>query len=287
MRTVTYLTRRSALRRGSMGVVGSVLLARAQWAEAAELPLVRWVSLSHPRLPAAFDGFRIAQIADVHAGAFMPPERLVRVRELVDALEPDIVVFTGDQLDRRDVDAEIFVHGFAGLQAPLGTFGALGNHDHVVGRDLAISALEAVGAVPLVNSAVLLEQGSGKVLLAGVDDIEAQPPHAPDFDVVARDDADLRILLCHQPNGWTSARVAGAEITLSGHTHGGQITIPSRGLNVARLHTPYVAGPYRKSEFLLHVSRGVGVGALPVRFGALPEVDLITLERGLASAVAV
>ncbi|MGE5235836.1 MAG: metallophosphoesterase [Acidobacteriota bacterium] len=287
MKTVTYLTRRSALRRGSMGVVGSLLLARAQWADAVELPLVRWVRLAHPRLPPAFDGLRIAQIADVHAGTFMPAERLTRVRELVESLDPDLVVFTGDQLDRRDVDAEIFVHGFAGLQAPMGVFGVLGNHDHVAGRELSVAALQAVGAVPLVNDAVVIEQGPARIILAGVDDIDADPPNAPDFDVVNRHEADLRVLLCHQPNGWPAARVAGADITLSGHTHGGQITIPSRGLNVARLHTPFVAGPYRKGDYLLHVSRGIGVGAVPVRFGAMPEVDLITIERGPVSAAAV
>lgn len=287
MRTVTYLTRRNVLHRGSLGIVGGALLARSQWADEAELPHVRWVSLSHPRVPKAFDGFRIAQISDVHAGAFMPPERLERVRELVTLLHPDLIVFTGDQLDRRDVDADIFVHGFAGISAPLGTYGILGNHDQLAGRALALAALEAVGVRPLVNDSVVLERDGEKVLLAGVDDLDALPPHAPDFRAVGSGHADLRLLLCHQPNGWAEGCAAGADITLSGHTHGGQIAIPSRLLNPARLQTPWVAGPYRKHDRLLYVSRGVGVGAVPLRFGAMPEVDLITLERGTAAPTSI
>lgn len=279
MKTVTYLTRRSILSRGAFATVGSAVLARATWThDDDDYPLVRWVTLAHPGLPATFDGVRIAQVSDVHAGAFMPTERLDAVRGLVEALAPDLVVYTGDQLDRRAVDAELFVHGFAGLTAPLGAFGVLGNHDHIASEELAVAALDAVGATPLVNAAVVLERAGGKLLLAGVDDLDS--PAGADFEVVRRHQADFRILLCHQPRGWARARRAGAEITLAGHTHGGQIAFPSRGVNLARLSTRYIAGPYANGGHLLFVSRGIGVGAVPVRYGSPPEVDLITLRRG-------
>ncbi len=287
MRTVTYLTRRNAPRRGALSRVGNALLARSRWASPADLPLVRWATLTHPRLPGPFHGLRIAQIADVHAGAFMPPDRLARVRDLVTQLEPDLIVFTGDQLDRREVDAESFVHGFAGLEAPIGMFGVLGNHDHLAGSALALAAMEAVGITPLVNDAVMVDREDASLTIAGVDDLDALPPAAPDFRAVHRFPGQFRLLLCHQPNGWPQARLAGAEITLAGHTHGGQITIPSRGLNVARLRTPFVAGPYWRRDQLLYVSRGVGVGAVPLRFGSLPEVDLITLQHGPIGGVSV
>ena len=280
MKTVTYLTRRNLLKRGSMALVGGRILARSGWVEATDLPMVRRVTLVHPRLPSAFDGLRIAQVADVHAGVFMPPERLARVRSLVEALSPDLVVFTGDQLDRRHVDADFFVHGFAGINAPLGAFGILGNHDHLSGPKLALAAMEAVGVTPLVNQSATLERGASRVLLAGVDDLDAAPGWGPDFAAAHRGEADFRILLCHQPNGWRAGRAAGANVTLAGHTHGGQIAVPSRGLNLARLSTPYIAGAYQKAGELLYVSRGIGVGAVPLRFGVPPEVDLITLQRG-------
>jgi hypothetical protein len=281
MRAITYLTtRRNLIHKGTFALVGGAILGRSGWLEATELPLLKSVWLSHPALPKAFDGLRIAQVADVHAGAFMPPERLARVRELVERLVPDLVVFTGDQLDRREVDAEIFVHGFAGISAPMGVFGILGNHDHLAGGELAVRALEAVGATPLVNQTAVLQRRRSQLLLAGVDDLDAPPGSGPDYSVLASTPADFRLLLCHQPNGWVAGRLAGAEITLSGHTHGGQIALPTRGVNLARLGTRYIAGPYHRGDAVLYVSRGVGVGAVPLRFGSPPEVDLITLRCG-------
>jgi predicted MPP superfamily phosphohydrolase len=285
MKTITYITRRNILKKGAMAFAAGGFLARSGWAEATELPMVRRVTLAHPMLPPAFDGLRVVQVADVHAGMFMPPERLARVRSLVEGLAPDLVVFTGDQLDRRQVDADFFVHGFAGIDAPLGAFGVLGNHDHLAGPHLAVAAMEAVGVTPLVNRSAALERGGSRILLAGVDDLDAAPGWGPDFAAAHGAGADFRILLCHQPNGWRAGRAAGANITLAGHTHGGQIAVPSRGLNLARLTTAYVAGPYQKAGQLLYVSRGIGVGAVPLRFGVPPEVDLITLRRGpLATA---
>lgn len=286
MRAVTYLTRRSLIHKGAFAAVGGALLGRSGWLEATELPLLRRVSLVHPSLPRPFEGLRIAQVADVHAGVFMPPERMASVRSLVESLQPDIVVFTGDQLDRRDVDADLFVHGFAGIGAPLGVFGILGNHDHLAGAELATGAMTAVGITPLVNQTAVIQRNRARLMIAGVDDLDAAGGAGPDFSVLGSRHADLRLLLCHQPNGWHAGRLAGADITLSGHTHGGQIAFPSRGVNVARLGTPFIAGPYRRDEALLYVSRGVGVGAVPLRLGSPPEVDLITLHRGPDAAFA-
>jgi len=273
------------IQRGAFALMGGSLLSRAGWLEASELPLVKRVHLFHPALPASFNGLRIAQVSDIHAGAFMPPERLARVRDLVRGMAPDLVVFTGDQLDRREVDAEIFVHGLAGIDAPLGVFGVLGNHDHQAGPQLALTALEAIGVVPLVNQAAILERDGAQILLAGVDDFEASPGWGPDYSVLSRLPADFRLLLCHQPRGWRRGRLAGAHLTLAGHTHGGQIAFPTRGLNVARLSTPYVAGPYIRRGASLYVSRGVGVGAVPLRFGVPPEIALITLWRRPLAAI--
>lgn len=284
MRTVSYLSESNFPHhlRGKRFPSQILRTVRSRWHAESELPLVRIVTLRHPQLPEPFDGLRLAQVSDVHAGNYMPPARLTRVRELVEALGPDLVVFTGDQLDRRDVDADIFVHGFAGLDAPLGLYGVLGNHDHMAGAQLAIEALTAVGITPLVNGAALLERGSARLLVAGVDDLDAPPGWGPQYSVVRRTQADFRLLLCHQPNGWPQGAAQGAEITLSGHTHGGQITHPSGRLNLARLATPFVVGPYLRGDAILFVSRGVGVsGLLPMRYGSPPEIDLITLRRGL------
>ncbi|NWG00357.1 MAG: metallophosphoesterase [Thermoanaerobaculaceae bacterium] len=282
MKTVAYLSR-SPWKRRAFDAVGNAVLARTLWlSEEEAYPLVRWTTLSHPSLPSPFDGVRIAQVSDVHAGAFMPWGRLDQVRRLVETLAPDLVVYTGDQLDRRAVDAELFVSGFAGLAAPLGVFGVLGNHDHLASAQLGVAALDAVGATPLVNAAAVLQRDGATLLVAGVDDLDS--PEGADFSVLGRFHADFRLLLCHQPRGWVRARRAGADITLAGHTHGGQIAFPSREINLARLSTRFISGPYRHREHLLYVSRGIGVGAVPIRYGSPPEVDLITLRRGPVSS---
>ncbi|NCO68959.1 MAG: metallophosphoesterase [Acidobacteria bacterium] len=283
MQTVNYLTRRSMVRHGALALVGGALLTRAGWIEASDLPLVRRINLWHPALPASFDGLRIVQISDVHAGLFMPSERLTRVRDLAEELRPDLIVFTGDQLDRREVDANLFVHGLAGIHAPLGVFGILGNHDHLAGAALATAAIEAIDATPLVNHTAVLERDGARIGLVGLDDLDS--PDGADFASIGSTPADFRLVLCHQPRGWRRVRAAGGHVTLAGHTHGGQIAFPSQGVNLARLQGPYVAGPYLRPGAALYVSRGIGVGAVPLRLGAPPEIDLVTLRRGSLAAI--
>jgi predicted MPP superfamily phosphohydrolase len=204
------------------------------------------------------------------------------VRRLAADLGPDLIVFTGDQLDRRRSDADRFVAGYSGFEAPLGVWGVLGNHDHATDPDLAVWALKKAGIGPLVNRSVTFTRGGSTLALTGVDDLDSVSG-APDFTEITRQRDAFRICLCHQPNGWHRAVQAGAHLTLSGHTHGGQIALTTRYLNMARLGTRYIAGPYRREDAFLYVSRGIGVGALPVRFGAPPEIDLITLRSAATS----
>jgi predicted MPP superfamily phosphohydrolase len=243
-----------------------------------ELPEVHELTLTLPQLPPEWDGLRIAQVSDVHAGPYMPAARMQRIRDQVMQLEPDLVVFTGDQLDRRPDDARRFISGFEGIDAPLGVYGVLGNHDHQAGSSIATSAMEAAGIRPLVNETAVLARGSARLAIAGVDDVSAPFPHRPDFSILHRHPDAYRLCLCHQPRAWPDADAAGAHLTLSGHTHGGQIALTRRNINVARLQGRFIVGPYRREDSFLFVSRGVGVGAVPVRFGAPSEVDLLTLR---------
>ena len=253
-----------------------------------ELPEVHDLTLTLPQLPPAWDGLRIAQVSDVHAGRYMTWTRMRRIRDLIMQLDADLVVFTGDQLDRRPDDADQFVDGFRGIDAPLGVYGILGNHDHQAGASLAASALEQAGIAPLVNAGSTLNRRGARLALVGVDDLSAPFPNQPDFSVLRRYPDAYRVCLCHQPRGWPEADASGAHLTLSGHTHGGQIAFTRRNLNVARLQGRFIVGPYRREDSFLFVSRGVGVGAVPVRFGAPSEIDLLTLrsERVVAAELA-
>ena len=273
------LTRRRFLKLSSLGAAASVGLGATGLAEASQLPSLRPVTLELPDLPAEWDGLVIAQVSDVHAGRHMPARRIRQVRDLVMSTPADLVVFTGDQLDRRPPDAEAFADGFSGISAPLGVYGILGNHDHYVPASLAVSALVRAGVTPLVNDSRVLHRRGSSLALVGVEDLQASGDRRPDFAVLRRHPGAFRICLCHQPQGWQAALAAGAHLTLAGHTHGGQIALPSRSLNVARLHSRYIAGAYRRDDSLLWVSRGIGVGAMPLRVGAPPEIDIITLRR--------
>ena len=281
------LTRRNFLKNASLTAASTLGFTGYGFANALDLPGIRRQRLDLPNLPAAWDGLRILQISDVHAGPYMDANRMARLRDMAHRLDPDLIVFTGDQMDRRLSDADLFVEGFSGISAPMGAWGVLGNHDHFIDPDRSEWALEVAGIRPLVNSAVTFERSGATLALVGVEDLQARDGRVPDFSILERYPTSFRICLCHQPQGWRDAAAAGAHLTISGHTHGGQIALTGRNLNVARFSTRYIAGPYRRDEAFLYVSRGVGVGAVPVRVGAPPEIDLLTLRKAaLADRVA-
>ena len=279
----TLLTRRKFLKSASLTAAGTFGFAGYGFSNALDLPGVSQRRLDLPNLPTEWEGLRILQISDVHAGPYMDADRMMRMRDMAGRLDPDVIVFTGDQMDRRDSDADIFAQGFSGISAPMGVWGILGNHDHFIDPKRSEWALEAAGIQPLVNSAVTFERSGASLALIGIEDLQARNGREPDFSVLEKYPTSFRICLCHQPQGWHQAAAAGAHLTLSGHTHGGQIALTGRNLNVARFSTLYIAGPYRREEAFLHVSRGVGVGAVPVRVGAPPEIDLLTLHSTAAS----
>jgi len=191
----------------------------------------------------------------------MGVERMARMRKMAMKLDPDLIVFTGDQMDRRSSDAELFVRGFRGIEAPLGVWGILGNHDHFIDPERSEWALEAAGIQPLVNRGVALDREGSTLALVGVDDLQARGGRYPDFSVLNTYPTSFRICLCHQPQGWHQALAAGAHLTLAGHTHGGQIALTGRNLNVARFSTRYIAGPYRPPEIDLLTLRSTAAGA--------------------------
>ena len=278
------LTRRRFLKSASLTAASTFGFAGYGFSNALDLPGVRRRRLDLPGLPLEWEGLSILQISDVHAGPYMDVDRMMRIRDMAARLNPDIIVFTGDQMDRRDSDAELFARGFAGISAPMGVWGILGNHDHFIDPRRSEWALETAGIQPLVNNAVTFDRSGASLALIGIEDLQARDGRAPDFSVIKKYPTSFRICLCHQPQGWRQAVAAGAHLTISGHTHGGQIALTGRNLNVARFSTRYVAGPYRREEAFLYVSRGVGVGAVPVRVGAPPEIDLLTLRSGAVTA---
>jgi len=215
MRTVNYLTRRGMLRQ-ERSACSAACCSRAR--AGSRRPSCRWSAASRcstPALPAAFDGLRLVQIADVHAGVFMPPDRLARVRDLARRLEPELVVFTGDQLDRRQVDAEIFVHGFAGLDAPLGVYGILGNHDHLAAARWRPPRSRR--SAPSRSSTAASSSSAPAPACCSPASTTTTPTTSPGPTSACSPGTtpDFRLLLCHRPHGWDAAVAAGADVTLA------------------------------------------------------------------------
>jgi uncharacterized protein len=243
-----------------------------------------------PRLPRAFEGFRIAQLSDIHIGPFMSAEEIRKYVAIANALKPDLTVLTGDFVTWDSSTQEAVVDALSGLRAPFGIFGCLGNHDAWTGVQDSITALFARAGIRILRQqrAAISTQGE-ELNLLGVDfqthrRMGPSMP-APRFligveDLMAQD--RVNILLSHNPNTFDRAAELGIDLSLAGHTHGGQLALEfiSPELAPSRLVTPYVAGLFQKPGGQLYVNRGIGTIGVPIRVGAPPEITVFELIRG-------
>jgi predicted MPP superfamily phosphohydrolase len=243
------------------------------------------------RLPKAFHGFRIAQLSDIHIGPFMPAEEVRKYAAVTNELKPDLVVLTGDYINWDPSTQGALVQALAGLKAPFGVFGSLGNHEtwYEV-EDSLLRLFAARGMRILRNERVLIQAGDGALNLIGVD-FQSRTRMGPRGARVVRQYLEgaerlvrpdtINILLSHNPNAFDRAAALGIDLTLAGHTHGGQVNLefihPS--LTPGRLITDYVRGWFQKGAAQLYVNRGIGTFGIPIRFGSPPEITLFELAR--------
>lgn len=253
----------------------------------AEPGITRLV-LAFDDLPVEFDGIRLAQLSDLHVGPLVGPRTIEAWRHVVLREAPDLILLTGDVVDSRAEEAGPFLEAFKDVVAPLGRFAILGNHDYFSDPAPIWAGLEATGWRCLENRHALLTRGNAQLALFGLQDPQAAngrfrgvrfgPGPSPLTATSGIPEHAWRLGLSHRPGDWNLARLAGARLTLSGHTHGGQINLIP-GVNMARLLGPWTGGLYREGRDALYVSRGLGVVALPLRIGADPEIVVITLRR--------
>ena len=242
------------------------------------------------RLPGAFEGFRICQLSDIHIGPFMPASEIRKYVAIANALKPDLTVLTGDFVTFDAGTQQPVVEALSGLRAPFGVFGSLGNHDAWTGVEDSITELfRQVGVRILRGTNVEITAGSGSLNLIGVD-FQSHRRFGPSMpverllgnieSVIARD--RVNILLSHNPDTFDRAASLGIDLSLAGHTHGGQAALEFISPEIApsRLVTPYVAGLFHKPGSQLYVNRGIGTIGIPIRIGAPPEITLYSLTRG-------
>lgn len=259
---------------------------------------VRETDVSVPTLPAAFNGLRIVQISDIHTGTYGTDTTfLSRMVDRVNALEPDIILFTGDIVNRHSDELRPFTGVLSRLSAPLGVWGVMGNHDygdyynwenegtHRADAD-SLKALETRAGIHMLNNShVWLRAGNDSIALIGVENIGDPPfPVYGSIDEAYPDIADshFKILLSHNPAHWCDSISdkpdANIALTLAGHTHAMQVELA--GFSPAAWRYPAWGGLYTDSLGRhLYVNIGLGTVAMPARIGATPEITVINLNN--------
>lgn len=240
------------------------------------------------KLPAAFDGFRIAQISDIHLDEFTEPLFLEHVVNRVNEISPDMVLLTGDYITRGSLTFISSNHAayrcaeiLSQLKAPQ-IYAILGNHDVAVNSALVVGALNAVKIPVLVNSYIAIDRGSSRIWLGGTDDANGGHPNL-DLSIPERPDAPV-ILMVHEPDYADTVlehpRGKQVDFMLSGHSHGGQVRLPFYGpLILPPQGQKYVEGHFRLGQMQLYVNRGIGAVGLPFRFNCPPEITVHTLRQ--------
>jgi len=257
--------------------------------------------LSFSNLPAAFDGIKIVQISDLHLGSFKENfEPLEEAIQMINEIEPDYIFFTGDLVNETYTEAEPWIQVVKKLKAKRDKFSILGNHDYGWGRtsreDKVLNSQgvarinREMGFKILLNEHQILEHQGEKIGLVGVENWgwseKGWFPMKGDYKKSVEDmeEVPFKILLSHDPTHWEH-KILGREnvdLTLSGHTHGGQmgITIPGLlELSAAKLFYKRYAGLYKEDKQHLYVNRGLGFLIFPGRVGMPPEITLHTLNK--------
>ncbi len=227
-------------------------------------------------LPRPFDGLRVLFLSDVHAGPFVSATVLRETFLRLLALKPDLVLLGGDLTTVENGEFVSHREAFAVLDAPLGAFAVLGNHDHYSGQAAQLRDLiEAAGIRVLHNRSVELRRGAGRLALAGVDDTLLGEP---DLDAALAGATPPLLLLSHNPDLFFDAARRGVALMFAGHTHGGQIRIPGLPVWVRQSRFRLDEGRYRSGATELVVSRGLGAVGLPLRLACSPEAVLLRLR---------
>ena len=232
--------------------------------------------ISPPGWPPACGRLRVLLISDIHTGIFLKPEALAAIVTALMELQPDLVAVAGDLVTGHASELTPSLGALAPLaDAPLGAWCCLGNHDYFGGEpDQIRKSLDAIGLRVLKNESVRLSRGDRSVVLGGIDDLIMG---RPDWTALTAQHGPPHLLLAHNPDHFYEAVARGIPLTLSGHTHGGQIRLPHGPPIIRQSRFCLDEGVYAVRSSLLVVSRGLGSVGLPWRWGADPEAVLVDI----------
>ncbi len=281
---LSTITRRTFIAGASAAMVGGFAYAATRGRHQLELTQ-RTFAIAN--LPDAFLNFRIVQLSDIHLEEYTEAWYLEHVVAATNALNPDLVLLTGDFVSRGPLDlpyawkaAGLCAEILTGLKAPQ-RYAILGNHDVAVGAEHVVMPLREHGTPFLIDSYVAIERGYDRLWLCGTDDATTTPtlvttiPPSPNAPV---------LLMCHEPDYietlQSDPRFGDVDLMLSGHSHGGQVRLPIVGpLILPPGGRKYPEGHYRFGRTQLYVNRGIGTVGVPFRFDCPSEITHITLTR--------
>lgn len=240
---------------------------------------LREQDLMFPGLPKDLDGLRLVQLTDIHLSPFLSERELARAVDLANEARPHVALITGDLITSGADPLDVCLRQLSRLRADAGVFGCMGNHEiYANAEDYVEHHGARMGHRYLRHQAAQLRFGKATLNLAGVDYQQTRKPYLVGGERMVSPEA-FNILLSHNPDVFPLAERQGYQLTIAGHTHGGQVRmeILRQDLNVARFYTPFVDGLYRRRSAAVFVSRGIGTIGLPIRLGAPPEVNLLRL----------
>lgn len=239
------------------------------------------VDIPLPAMPQGASSITIAQLSDIHLSPFLSREDLAYCVDMANETKADLTVVTGDLITGIGDSIDDCLAELKRLKAPGGIYGCMGNHERYARVEAyTASRARSIGIQFLRDQAVPLQFGQSTIQLIGVDYQPIKEPYLRNTAPLRRDNA-INILLSHNPDVFPVAARQGMDLTLAGHTHGGQVNIEILDQNINPIRafvTPYIYGTYESDKSRMYVTRGIGTIGLPVRMGAPPEVALIRLR---------
>jgi predicted MPP superfamily phosphohydrolase len=242
---------------------------------------LREINIPIPGLPKDLDGLRVVQLTDIHLSPFLSLRELERAVDMANETRANLALVTGDLITTANDPLDDCLNVLSRVRADAGVYGCMGNHEIYADSEAYTQEQgEALGMHFLRQQSALLRFGGTDLNLAGVDYQRYHHPYLVGAEKLIVPGA-FNVLLSHNPDVFPVAARQGFPLTISGHTHGGQVRVEilSQDLNIARFFTHYVDGVYREDASSIFVSRGIGTIGLPTRLGAPPEVALIRLCR--------
>lgn len=245
----------------------------------------RWIKITRIEInsadvPDSFSGAKIVFISDIHLGPYLSSRRLSGIVNRINEIKPEMIILGGDYVHYRSKYIEPVFRELGKLRADLGVYAGLGNHDHYADADLTRKVMVKYGINCVDNQAFWVTKGADSIKIGGVGDLQ-EDIQVPENTLNGLKKSDFAILVSHQPDYIENLKGDLIDLTLSGHTHGGQITFFGWWAPIlpSNFGQKYRYGLVSSGKMKSYISSGVGTVVVPFRFFCRPEIVVIKLQK--------